>query len=264
MGELNQRVYDTRSFVLVNQKIFYMILDVAKILKSRDVAKTFVKVEVRFGKSTSFWYDNWSSLGSLTDITGLRGFIDLGIPSHSTVEHVIDSHKHRYHRVEVLNRIDEEIDKLKGSNRRSLWRRKGDTYKQRFITSHTWNLIRHCKPLLPWHRGIWFPNHMPKFIFTAWLAMHNRSSTGERMAIWDSSYSPVCILCRNPLESRNHLFFECTYSKNVWSALAHGLLGGKFTSNWNSLVTIITDFNQGYLQTFTIRHLFQTFTLKST
>lgn len=39
-----------------------------KILKYRDMARTMVKVEVRNGQTTSFWYDNWSTKGCLMDI----------------------------------------------------------------------------------------------------------------------------------------------------------------------------------------------------
>ncbi|XP_010423438.1 PREDICTED: uncharacterized protein LOC104708540 [Camelina sativa] len=43
------------------------------LLKYRDLAKTFAKVEVNNGTLTSFWYDNWSAHGYLLDKVGSRG-----------------------------------------------------------------------------------------------------------------------------------------------------------------------------------------------
>lgn len=48
-------------------------------LKLKDLAKTYLKMEVNNGEHTSFWYDSWSRLGCLKDLLGDRGTIDLGI-----------------------------------------------------------------------------------------------------------------------------------------------------------------------------------------
>lgn len=57
-----------------------------KILKSREKAKEFYKVEVRNGKKASFWNEAWSPLGCLTDLLGTRGCMDMGIPADAKVE----------------------------------------------------------------------------------------------------------------------------------------------------------------------------------
>lgn len=48
-------------------------------LKLKDLAKTYLKMEVNNGEHTSFWYDSWSRLGCLKDLLGDRGTKDLGI-----------------------------------------------------------------------------------------------------------------------------------------------------------------------------------------
>lgn len=60
-----------------------------KLLKYREVARPLHKMEVKSGNSTSFWYDDWSQMGRLIDLTGPRGVIDLGIPLQATVESVV-------------------------------------------------------------------------------------------------------------------------------------------------------------------------------
>lgn len=66
-----------------------------KILKYRDAAKGFHKVEVHNGPYTSFWFDNWSSMERLDDIASPRGTIDMGINIHATVAKVFDTHCRR-------------------------------------------------------------------------------------------------------------------------------------------------------------------------
>ena len=41
-----------------------------KMLKLRDVAKSFYMKAVGNGRHTSFWYDRWSNLGVLMDVLG--------------------------------------------------------------------------------------------------------------------------------------------------------------------------------------------------
>ena len=56
-----------------------------KLLKFRPLASQLTRVDIRNGLMTSFWYDQWSSLGKLLDLTGERGCIDLGIPINATL-----------------------------------------------------------------------------------------------------------------------------------------------------------------------------------
>lgn len=104
-----------------------------KLLKYRDLAASFSKTEIQNGASSSFWFDNWSPLGRIFDITGPRGSRLLGIPIISTVEQVLASHNHRHHRLSLLNEIEEVISsqRQQGSangNDVALWKHKADTF----------------------------------------------------------------------------------------------------------------------------------------
>ena len=83
-----------------------------KILKSRELAKQFYKVEVRSGGKASFWFVSWSSLGILKDILREGSYIDMGIPIYATVEDSVN-HRKRLHRVLILNKVEMEIEKIK-------------------------------------------------------------------------------------------------------------------------------------------------------
>lgn len=85
-----------------------------KLLKLRDVAKSFYRKEVGNGRHTSFWFDNWSDKGVLFDLLGTRGFIDMGIRREASVEEaVLCYRRRRKHRVMILNNIEEDLDRLR-------------------------------------------------------------------------------------------------------------------------------------------------------
>lgn len=70
-----------------------------KLLKLRDIAKTFCKREMGNGRNISFWYDNWSAKGILLEELGERGIIALGIKKEATIEDaVICTRRRRNHR----------------------------------------------------------------------------------------------------------------------------------------------------------------------
>lgn len=81
-----------------------------KLLKYRNIAKSFVKVEIRSGELTSFCHDSWTEWGSLIELTKRRGCIDIGIPFISTVEQALETHQRRRHRADALNHIEQLLD----------------------------------------------------------------------------------------------------------------------------------------------------------
>lgn len=76
-----------------------------------EPATSFVKIEIRNRVLTLFWYDVWSPLGRLIDLTENRNCIDLGIELHFLVEKVLSTNRRRRYRTEILNRIEDAIEK---------------------------------------------------------------------------------------------------------------------------------------------------------
>ncbi|KAG7578526.1 Reverse transcriptase domain [Arabidopsis thaliana x Arabidopsis arenosa] len=220
-----------------------------KLLKLRDVAKEFHRMEINSGRNTSFWYDRWTSMGKISDMLGDRGCIDLGISKTATFETVLHNHRRRYHRVDLLNRIETKIEKVKQKQRRAvddvhLWKGRAG-FKQKFITSETWKLIRTESHVCEWAKGVWFPQATPKFAFITWLGMHNRLSMGDRMLKWNQGAHLACVFCQEPVETRNHIFFSCSYSHQIWEQTTKGLLGIHYTSQWDQINSLVSSSTLG-------------------
>lgn len=210
-----------------------------------------------------FWYDHWSKLGRLIDITGHRGVIDLGISLDETVESVLRSQRRRRHRIESLNNIEQEIFQLSQrhiveGNDVSLWKATATSFKNRFMTKATWKLTRNSAPRVEWSTGVWFSYATPKYSFLTWLAVHNRLATGDRIKQWNSGQRVECTLCNtNVEETRNHLFFSCTYSSTIWKALTQRLLSPDYSTEWDTLLTLLHDSGLPKIHLFLIRYTFQ-------
>lgn len=144
----------------------------------------FYRVEVRDGKKASFWHEMWSSLGSLKEVLRDRGYIDMMILINATVAKS-RNHRRRRHRITILNRVEEEIEKYKANLTHeedvSLWRNEKGQYKRQFCTKETWMSIREKYQVFDWYPVVWFKYTTPKFSFITWLTMKGRLSTCDRM-----------------------------------------------------------------------------------
>ncbi|XP_021860920.1 uncharacterized protein [Spinacia oleracea] len=67
-----------------------------------------------------------------------------------------------------------------------------------------------------WKRLICNSHASPKSTFIMWLAVQNRLATKDRLIRWQLNIDGTCGLCQLESESLEHLFFSCSYSKEIW------------------------------------------------
>ena len=185
----------------------------------------------------------------------------MGIRLEATVDVVIRTHRRRRHRVEIFNEIEDHIERLKerGLFERDdikLWRR-GDKYKSTFSSKETWKLTRVSRVKVNWSHGIWFALNTPKYSFMAWLAILNRLATGDRIRQWNTQHTSSCVFCNDPMESRDHLFFVCKFSEEVWKGLTQKLLDMRYTCQWDQVIPLLLDQNRDKTELFIVRYVFQ-------
>lgn len=233
-----------------------------KMLKIREIAKNFYRMEIGNGRHVSFWYDKWSDKGVLIDLLGDRGFIAMGIKKEETVEDVIlRNRRSKKHQWEVLNEIEKELAMVKERycpelKDQSTWRMSSG-FRTSFSTSETWMILREKHNHCSWTKGVWFPMATPKFAFMVWLAMLDRLSTMDRISKWCQSVDTTCVLCKNAIETRTHLFFACAYSVQLWEHLVLGILGSDYTNDWSAIVQLISGSIPCRKKTFCVKYAFQ-------
>ena len=67
-----------------------------------------------------------------------------------------------------------------------------------------------------------------------------------------------CMLCGEPDESRDHLFFACPYTFTVWSNLTATLLGTAASPDWTTTVTSLLRRNRNKMDAILLRMIFHT------
>ncbi|XP_024006569.1 uncharacterized protein LOC112083076 [Eutrema salsugineum] len=218
-------------------------------------------MDIQGGDTTNFWFDTWSDLGRIIDITGPCGIIDMGIPATATIA-LLTRRRQRRHQNEVLNEIENvlhnQLITLKpGASDIAMWKSKTGSFKSGFSSKDTWLLIRQEAGRISWSSGVWFKHSTPMFSVFSWLAIYDRLSTGDQMQQWNVGANASCVLCNSPLESRTHLFFACSYSAKVWSALIKELLKSSFSVVWQDLVHLISANQPDRNALFLLRYSFQ-------
>lgn len=148
------------------------------------------------------------------------------------------------------------VQGLKQNDNIRLWKNKGETYKENFSSKDTWELMRIHNAEFDWYNGFDFVI-TPKYSFTAWVAIKNRLPTGDRMLRWNAGSAITCTLFPEPNETRNHLFYKCIYSEEIWKNLTHKLLDPQFTSEWDEIIGCLTYQNRGKVQRSLLQYVFQ-------
>ncbi|XP_010543947.1 PREDICTED: uncharacterized protein LOC104816716 [Tarenaya hassleriana] len=98
-----------------------------------------------------------------------------------------------------------------------LWKHGDNDFKPTFKSSTTWNQIPTPKPAVQWYSLVWFQHYVPRYAFVQWQAMHNRLPTKDHLNCWGVISDTSCNLCGGEEEIHQHLFFKCSYNKQLWS-----------------------------------------------
>ncbi|GJX60661.1 hypothetical protein Tco_0292051 [Tanacetum coccineum] len=90
---------------------------------------------------------------------------------------------------------------------------------QPFSVSMVWNSIRPGSDKVIWSDVVWFSLCISRHAFNLWLIIKQRLKTQDKICSWDisSSLSMLCPLCDLKPDSHEHLFFECSFSQQVWN-----------------------------------------------
>lgn len=92
-----------------------------------------------------------------------------------------------------------------------------------FSISKMYKKLLGTKPKVHWKNIICHNMASPKSLFITWLMLHDSLLTTDKLIVWGIQCELICKLCKASAESRVHLFFDCTYSKQVWNKCLESL-----------------------------------------
>ncbi|XP_071695920.1 uncharacterized protein [Rutidosis leptorrhynchoides] len=185
----------------------------------RNLVRKHIFHEIGNGKDTSFWYDNWHPIGPLISVVNAKDIVDSSLSKGCTVSDLVRNGTWVWpfnlmvkDDVEItsFNPVlqDDKLDVVK-------WRCNDGQLKD-FSVSNVWLDLRDAKPIVSWHKAVWFTQNIPRHAFMLWLAINERLSTQDRLEQWGLQQNQVCPLCSMVRDSHSHLFVHCSYVQKVW------------------------------------------------
>ena len=129
------------------------------LLKIRDKIKNNVKYQVKNGKFTTMWYDNWSDMGPLIQYNTYRDIYDARFPINVKVGDMIQNGAWKWPQewyekfplitsIEVPNIVDDDKDRVVWLNK------KGE--EADFSAKAATNVLCIDSPKVSWWRLIWY------------------------------------------------------------------------------------------------------------
>ncbi|CAL1358963.1 unnamed protein product [Linum trigynum] len=126
----------------------------------------------------------------------------------------------------------------------SLWMKKqnGKVYwdsKEMMVYSirRVWETLRNKAPKVSWYKLVWGRNCPPRFSLIVWLILKKAIITKDKLQKWGKIRDASCPLCDLSIESREHLFVHCSYSRCLAEDLRCNLL---LHPDWETMVSAMT------------------------
>jgi hypothetical protein len=94
-----------------------------------------------------------------------------------------------------------------------------DSRNGKYSCADTWGKLREVHPVVYWWRLVWFPTAIPRHSFLLWIAFRDALVTKQKMCCWGYLGKSLCLFCYGGEESREHLFFRCSFSSWIWTSI---------------------------------------------
>ena len=198
---------------------------VNKLLKMKNEVFPLIKLRLQNGQLARFWSDNWSPFEALsTHLSGRNS--RLGIPLNGTVSSLCPNGSWVLPpaRNEVQLQLYAYLTTVQLTEEQDYyeWEINGKTYTS-FKTGILYDYLIQQLPDVSWYASVWFSRAIPRHSFHMWLLIQNRLPTRDRLNQWGLQVDPKCLLCNRSPETRDHLFFYCHFSYDLWMLVARRL-----------------------------------------
>nr|XP_043619801.1 uncharacterized protein LOC122591606 [Erigeron canadensis] len=234
-----------------------------KLLQLRQSVRPFASSKIGDGKTTLAWHDKWDQDGPLIRFISPRKIARAGFSLQDKVADIISEGTWKWsaawydlfpvlinYKVHVINNVIH--DKL-------IWC-DGSGNEVPYSASSVWNTIRIKGPEVGWVNLVWFSRCIPRHSFLLWLVMKKKLKTHDRLKPWDvgsaTNHNLVCCSLRKTgPDSHSHLFFECSYSAQVWIGIKHLTSLANSSQRWEDILAILLPLSKSNSATSVIARL---------
>ncbi|GAV87873.1 zf-RVT domain-containing protein [Cephalotus follicularis] len=192
----------------------------------------------------SLWHDPWFHGRSISTVYGHRVINDSGIADSVRVQAVIANDHWCWlatspDLIEIQYRV-QDIP-ISTSTDRIFWGSVG----QPFLTKKAWELVRESAPPVRWVNLVWHSSRISKHAFCLWLAILGAHRTRDKLLTLGLIHSACCLFNCGENESEHHLFFECPYTRQIWSMVLSKCNIRRSVLTWPQEIQWMTDHTRG-------------------
>lgn len=229
-----------------------------KLIKQRELIYDWIKLDVGNGENCRFWTDNWSPFGNLKSyLSSSPGCLGLGVATCLASLWTGHSWRVPAARTEEQLNLFTHLTTVELSDKRDCYEWQFDGKRSlKFHTGAVYQTLKNHQPKVNWCKEVWFSEGIPRHKFLTWMFVLNRCPTKDRLVQWGLPVNPMCLLCHTCLESRGHLFFQCTYSWRIWTEMGRRLTI-QVISDWTSTLDQIRTSNFGKVKKKLVRLVWQ-------
>lgn len=102
-----------------------------------------------------------------------------------------------------------------------------------FTVRSAWKANRITLPMVQWRKIVWHKDAIPRCRFILWLFCKDIIRTRDRLKRWGKINDSSRVLCGDTVETRYHLFFQCSSSQAVWKELKRRTNQAYCCSSWD-------------------------------
>ncbi|KAK2658645.1 hypothetical protein Ddye_005178 [Dipteronia dyeriana] len=114
-----------------------------------------------------------------------------------------------------------------------------------YSTSSALSSLRALRPVIPWFKLVWFPQNIPRMSFILWMTFRGRLLTRDHIHKYEPRATTTCVLCNSHLETHAHLFFECLFSRAIWTQLLNYCRTHWIGLCWNDFIAWVSTYWRG-------------------
>ncbi|XP_043697217.1 uncharacterized protein LOC122648001 [Telopea speciosissima] len=92
----------------------------------------------------------------------------------------------------------------------------GDWHPGNFSSKSAWNAIRTRAACIDWSEAVWFEGSIKSHSFIDWRCLSDALPTRDNLIHRHILTPHHCVFCWAGTESRNHLFFGCPFTTDIW------------------------------------------------
>ncbi|CAN1852196.1 hypothetical protein LINPERHAP1_LOCUS40548 [Linum perenne] len=106
----------------------------------------------------------------------------------------------------------------------------------KFKLDEVWTTITNQLPLVNWYHIVWKGLRILKHSLQVWLIIKNRLATRVNMVSWGLPVDVSCLLYDAGLDSRDHMFMECSFTFTLRNAFLPGFSRTTWDRNFSQVV----------------------------